>query len=96
MMDTTAWVTVVSSVGVVSTLVLGWLGQNRLVRQAVRNDAGLDAALRVDVEYIKRGVDDMRAEQRILSKSFEGLTERVARLEESVKAAHHRLDRVET
>lgn len=84
-----------SATGIISAIILGWIGQNRMVRQNTRNDAGSDAMLKTDVDYIKRGVDDMRIEQRVQGQRFDQLAERVTRVEESTKQAHHRLDRSE-
>ncbi|MNH39874.1 hypothetical protein D3C79_1011030 [compost metagenome] len=47
------------------------------------------------MEYIKRGVDDMRVEQKMQGQRFEALAERVTRVEESTKQAHHRITRLE-
>ncbi|MGO4184623.1 hypothetical protein AB4Z17_25935 [Paenibacillus sp. TAF43_2] len=94
-MDHVVVITVLSAVGTISAITLGWIGQNRIVRQSTRNDAGNDAALKTDVDYIKRGVDDMRLEQRVQGQRFDQLAERVTRVEESAKQAHLRLDRSE-
>lgn len=94
-MDYVVIVTILSAVGTISAITLGWIGQNRMVKQNTRNDAGSDAALKTDVDYIKRGVDDMRIEQRVQGQRFDQLAERVTRVEESTKQAHHRLDRSE-
>ncbi|MNU04128.1 hypothetical protein D3C72_2484130 [compost metagenome] len=50
---------------------------------------------RADVEYIKRGVDDIRVDVRMQGQKVDGLAERVTRVEESAKQAHKRLDRLE-
>lgn len=92
-MDKSSIMMLLSSAGIISAIILGWIGQNRMVRQSTRNDAGSDAALKTDVDYIKRGVDDMRLEQRVQGQRFDALAERVTRVEESAKQAHHRLDR---
>ncbi len=72
---------------------LGWLARSRVQRQDIQNEAGTGAVLRTDVEYIKRGVDDIRLEQRAQGQQIDGLSERVTRVEESAKQAHKRLDR---
>ncbi|MGE6576253.1 hypothetical protein ACQKFM_15155 [Paenibacillus xylanexedens] len=50
---------------------------------------------RADVDYIKRGVDDIRLEQRVQAQRVDALSERVTRVEESAKQAHKRIDRKE-
>lgn len=81
-----------SAVAAISGIVLGWSGRSRSARQDTVADATKDAVLRADMEYIKRGVDEVRLEQRAAGQRFDLLTERVTRAEESVKQAHKRLD----
>lgn len=94
-MTQTTIMMLLSGFGVISTILLGWMAQNRMVRQNTRNDAGSDAALKTDVDYIKRAVDDMRLEQRAQGQRFDQLAERVTRVEEAAKQAYQRLDRIE-
>lgn len=70
-------------------VVLGLLGRSRTIQQDTATEASKDALLRADVEYIKRGVDDVRLEQRAQGQHFDALAERVTRVEESTKQAHH-------
>ncbi|MFX3631839.1 MAG: hypothetical protein ACE3L7_07140 [Candidatus Pristimantibacillus sp.] len=95
-MNQTTVMTMLSAVGIISAIILGWIGQNRVIHQNTRSDAGNDAALKTDVDYIKRGIDDMRLEQRVQGQRFDDLSERVTRVEESAKQAHHRLDRMDS
>jgi hypothetical protein len=94
-MDWGLFSAILGVVGVISGIFLGWTGRSRSVRQDTVAEAGRDATLRTDVEYIKRGVDDMRVEQRVQGQRFDTLAERVTRVEESSKQAHKRLDRWE-
>lgn len=79
----------------VSGVVLGWTARARDTRHEIRADAGSGAALRSDVEYIKRGVDDLRLEIKDQGRRFDELAERVTRVEESSKQAHKRIDRLD-
>ncbi|GIQ70780.1 hypothetical protein DUZ99_01925 [Xylanibacillus composti] len=81
--------------GVISGILLGWLGRARLIKQDVAQEASTDAALKSDVDYIKRGVDDLRLEQKDQGRRFDQLAERVTRVEESAKQAHYRLNRLD-
>lgn len=92
-MDQTTVMMCLTGAGIISAILVAWIGQSRAMRQSTRSDAGNDASLKTDVDYIKRGVDDMRIEQRVQGQRFEALSERVTRAEESVKQAHHRLNR---
>lgn len=76
-------------------IALGWLGRARTIRQDAAQQAGTDAMQRADVDYLKRGVDDIRLEQRAQGQKFDALSERVTRVEESAKQAHHRLNRLD-
>ncbi|GGF77139.1 hypothetical protein GCM10010912_22770 [Paenibacillus albidus] len=87
--------TITAIVAAVSGVVLGWVTRTSAFKKDVAQEAGTGAALRTDVEYIKRGVDDVRLEQRVQGQRFDALSERVTRLEESSKSYHKRLDRFE-
>lgn len=86
---------VIAAVAAISGVLLGWTGRTREAKQSIRTDSREEAAMRADVEYIKRGVDDIRVEQRAMRQDMSDLTERVTRVEESSKQAHKRIDRVE-
>lgn len=89
------WTAIVSVAAALSGIVLGWLGRSRTVKQDTIADASRDTALRSDMDYIKRGVDEMRLEQKDQGRRFDALSERVTRVEESAKQAHHRISRLE-
>lgn len=94
-MDVTALMVVISAVAAISGVVLGWTGKTRTVRQDTTQEVRENTTIKSDVEYIKRGVDDMRLEMRAQGQRFDVLAERVTRVEESAKQAHHRLDRLD-
>lgn len=87
--------TILTVVSVLSAVALGWVGRARTIKQDTKDDASKDASLRTDMEYIKRGVDDVRVEQKLQGQRFDSLTERVTRVEESAKQAHYRLNRID-
>jgi len=78
-----------------SGIALGWLGRSRANRQDIAQQASEDAIQRKDVEYIKRGVDEIKNVVQSQAGRIDGLAERVTRLEESAKQAHKRIDRLE-
>ncbi|QQE75735.1 hypothetical protein KDJ56_07290 [Brevibacillus composti] len=94
-MDFSVLMPIISVVAALSGIALGWLGRSRMIRQDIAQQASADTNLRVDVEYIKRGVDDIRLEQKAQGKRIDDLAERVTRVEESAKQAHKRLNRLE-
>jgi len=85
------WTAVVSVIAALSGIVLGWLGRSRTIRK----DGAEDGELRASVNYIRQGVDDLRVEIRLMRQDYADLVERVARVEESAKSAHRRIDRLE-
>jgi len=63
-MEVTGIAAVISVAAAISGIVLGWSGRSRMLREDTAAEASKDAVLRADMEYIKRGVDDVRLEQR--------------------------------
>ncbi len=67
----------IAAAGVVLAL-LGWL---RTRRKDVQQGAGESAGVKLDLEYIKRGVDDIRVDQQRMREDIGRMAERVARVE---------------
>lgn len=86
-------------VAAVSGVILGWWGRTREIKRDIKeeakSEASTDTALKMDVNYIKKGVDDIRIEQKVQGQKVDALCERVTRVEESSKQAHKRIDRME-
>ncbi|BFH63891.1 hypothetical protein PAJ34TS1_44830 [Paenibacillus azoreducens] len=89
------WGAIVAVISAISGIALGWLGRARAVKHDVAQEAGAGASLHTDVEYIKRGVDDIKVDLRMQGQRVDDLSTRVTRVEESAKQAHKRLDRLE-
>lgn len=83
---------VIAAAAAISGIVIGWTGRAREARRETRTETREDTLLRADVEYIKRGVDEMRIEMRATGQRLDGFGERLTRAEESSKQAHKRLD----
>ncbi|NRS51026.1 hypothetical protein [Brevibacillus sp. HB2.2] len=79
----------------ISGILLGGAGRSRAINQDIAQQASAGALQRADIEFIKRGVDDIRLDQKAQGKLFDELSERVTRVEESTKQAHKRLDRLD-
>lgn len=79
----------------ISGIVLGWLGRARSMKQDAAREASEGATIKSGMEYIKRGVDEVRLELKDQGRRFDALSERVTRVEESTKQAHKRIDRIE-
>ncbi|MCR3760431.1 hypothetical protein KYB31_15745 [Clostridium felsineum] len=54
-----------------------------------------DGNISTKIDYIQRGVDDIRIDIKAQDNKIEGIIERIAKVEESAKSAHHRLDNLE-
>lgn len=87
--------TLIAALGTVAGIVFGYLGQQRAMKKEVREDTAGSAELRTNLEYIRRGVDDIRIDLKAQENRVGELSERVIRVEESSKQAHKRLDNIE-
>lgn len=85
-------VAVISIVASMSGIYLGWSARGREQKKETKEETEVTTSLKLDVEYIKRGVDDIRIEQRAQGQKVDELSERVTRVEESSKQAHKRID----
>ncbi len=83
---------ILGAVGVVASIILGTIAYRRAHKQDIASDASVEATLKVDINYIKDGIDDIKREQHHMADNLSLLSERVTRVEESVKSAHKRLD----
>jgi hypothetical protein len=86
---------VVSVAAAFSGIALGWSARSREVKKEIKTETQADTVNRTDIEYLKRGVDDIRFEQRSQGQRLDAMGERLTRVEESSKQAHKRLDRIE-
>lgn len=64
-------------------------------KNEVRKDSIQEAKLETQLDYISKGVDDIRIDLRANEKERIALGERVTRVEESAKQAHKRIDKIE-
>ncbi len=63
--------------------------------KSIKDDGKQSAEVSAQLEYISKGVDDIRIDIKANEKQVQALTERVTRVEESQKSFHKRLDKVE-
>ena len=91
--------TLIAVLGTVLGIVFGYLGYQRATKKEVKEEVKEDTAgnteLRTNLEYIRRGVDDIRIDLKAQENRVGELSERVIRIEESSKQAHKRLDSLE-
>lgn len=89
------WGPIIAALAALSGILLGWTGRARESRREEKGEAAASAALRADMEYIKRGVDEIKQDLRAQGNDIDLLRERVTKVEETAKNTLHRLDRVE-
>lgn len=77
--------------GTICSMIFGYIGYQR----GLKTENMQQGSLLTDTQYIKRRIDDVLLEQKDTNKSINLLTERVAKVEESTKSAHRRLDSLE-
>jgi len=71
------------------------LNRQKDVKSDTREGAKQDAKLQTRLDYISKGVDDIRIDLKANEKQMIALGERVTRIEESNKQAHKRIDKLE-
>lgn len=77
--------------GAVGTII-GIIGVLVTFKKDSKASGAENAHVKTQVDYIARGVDDIRIDQRAQAGKIEALNERLIRTEESAKQAHKRLD----
>ncbi|WP_240941335.1 hypothetical protein [Paenibacillus sp. HB172176] len=94
-MDTEMVPTLIAIGGTVSGIAVGWAGRARTIKQDTVSEATKDATLQADMAYLKRGIDDMRVKMDIHAQRYDALAEMAIRMDESIKSAHKRIDKLE-
>lgn len=88
-------ITLIAVAGTLSGIALGWMGKARTVKQDTIADATRDATLQADLSHIKRGIEDLRVDIKVQGQRYDVLQESVIRMDESLKSAHKRIDKME-
>ncbi|WP_028390648.1 hypothetical protein [Bacillus cihuensis] len=73
-------------------LLLSYLTFTLNKQKETKTDTKQDAQIKVQLDYIGKGVDDIRIDLRANERQMVTLGERITRIEESSKQAHKRLD----
>ncbi|MBT2577380.1 hypothetical protein J7E43_08150 [Bacillus sp. ISL-8] len=79
----------------VLSLAISYFGYSLNRTKAVRSDGQESAEMRAELGYIRKGVDDIRIDQKASEKQMISFGERITRVEESSKQAHKRIDTLE-
>lgn len=75
-------------------LLVSYFGYQLNRTKEVKTDSRQDAKIQAQLDYIGKGVDDIRIELRANQKDIGALNERVTRVEESAKQAHLRINNI--
>ena len=88
----------IAIIAALSGIILGWWARARDMKKQIEQDTQEETeaavSLRSDMDYIKRGVDEIRVDLRSQGQRMDVLAERVTRIEESAKQAHKRIDEI--
>lgn len=76
-------------------ILIAYLGYSFNRTKELKTDTRQDAQIKAQLDYISKGVDDIRIDQKASERQMVALGERVTRVEESAKSLHKRLDSIE-
>lgn len=79
----------------IASLVLGYLGYQLNRTKDVKKESQDSAEVKAELGYIRKGVDDIRIDQKVSERHLVDLGERITRVEESTKQAHKRIDSID-
>ncbi|WP_461206940.1 hypothetical protein [Clostridium sp. DL1XJH146] len=85
-------------IGVICTILgtlLGLSGFWRNSKNDIKDDSRQFTRVESKLDYVSKGVDDIRLDIKAQDRKISDVVERVVRVEESTKSAHHRLDEIE-
>lgn len=74
---------------------IGIMGAITALKKDSKSQGVIEASISSKVDYIAHGVDDIKLEIRDQARKIEAHNERLARVEESAKSAHKRIDKME-
>ena len=72
--------------------VVGFLSYIRAGKKETKEEAACTTRTEAKLDYVIKGVDDIRLDMRDHGRKIDNMNERLTRTEESTKSAHHRLD----
>ncbi|HDR3493891.1 TPA: hypothetical protein QCN73_005490 [Bacillus wiedmannii] len=75
--------------------VIGYFSYALNRSKEIKSDGQQGAEMKAKLEYISKGVDDIRIDQKASERQMVSFGERITRVEESSKQAHKRLDNLE-
>lgn len=76
-------------------LIVAYQGWQLNKQKETKTESKQDAKVQTQLDYISKGVDDIRIDLKANEKQMVALGERVTRVEESTKQAHKRIDKLD-
>ncbi|MRZ28089.1 hypothetical protein GKD08_04840 [Paeniclostridium sordellii] len=71
---------------------VGYMSYKKKSEKDIENDASQKTVMATKLDYISKGVDDIRLDIKAQDTKINTVVERLIKVEESTKSAHHRLD----
>jgi uncharacterized protein HemX len=85
------WAVIIAALG----LVVAYQGFQLNKQKETKSETRQDAKIQAQLDYIGKGVDDIRIDLKANERQIGALGERVTRVEESNKSLHKRVDKIE-
>ena len=79
----------------IASALIGYFSYSLNRSKEIKLDGQQGAEMKAKLEYISKGVDDIRIDQKASERQMVSFGERITRVEESAKQAHKRLDNLE-
>lgn len=79
----------------IASALIGYFSYSLNRSKEIKSDGQQGAEMKAKLEYISKGVDDIRIDQKASERQMVSFGERITRVEESAKQAHKRLDNLE-
>jgi hypothetical protein len=79
----------------IASALIGYFSYSLNRSKEIKSDGQQGAEMKAKLEYISKGIDDIRIDQKASERQMVSFGERITRVEESAKQAHKRLDNVE-
>jgi len=79
----------------IASALIGYFSYSLNRSKEIKSDGQQGAEMKAKLEYISKGVDDIRIDQKASERQMVSFGERITRVEESSKQAHKRIDNLE-
>lgn len=86
---------VFTMLGVIIGYATFYMNSKKNVKQDTKEEVSTTTKIDTKLDIISKNVDEIRLDNKDISKSIHSLAERVSVVEQSTKSAHHRIDNLE-